>query len=67
MTITLNGQSRAFAPEHFTVESLLTEVGLAGKPVVVEVDREAVFPANYGSTRIRDGASVEIVTIAAGG
>ena len=67
MTITLNGQSRAFAADHITVDGLLAEVGLAGKPVVVEVDREAVFPADYGKTAIRDGSSVEIVTIAAGG
>ena len=67
MTIILNGQSRAFTTDHLTVDGLLTEVGLAGKPVVVEVDREAVFPADYGTTGIRDGASVEIVTIAAGG
>jgi sulfur carrier protein len=67
MTITLNGQSRGFDTDHITVHGLLAEVGLAGKPVVVEVDREAVFPADYGSTGIRDGASIEIVTIAAGG
>jgi sulfur carrier protein len=67
MTITLNGQSRAFTTDQLTVDGLLAEVGLAGKPVVVEVDREAVFPAEYASTGIRDGASIEIVTIAAGG
>ncbi len=67
MTITLNGQSRAFAADHITVDGLLAEVGLAGKPVVVEVDQEAVFPADYGGTDIRDGSSVEIVAIAAGG
>ena len=67
MTITLNGQSRAFDADHLTVDGLLVEVGLAGKPVVVEVDREAVFPADYDSTGVHDGASIEIVTIAAGG
>jgi sulfur carrier protein len=67
MTITLNGQSRTLASDHVTVDGLLAEVGLAGKPVVVEVDREAVFPADYGTTCIHEGASIEIVTIAAGG
>jgi thiamine biosynthesis protein ThiS len=67
MTITLNGQSRTFTTDQLTVDGLLAEVGLAGKPVVVEVDCEAVFPAEYASTGIRDGASIEIVTIAAGG
>ena len=67
MTLTLNGETRDFAGESHTVASLLEELGLGGKPVVVELDREAVFPARYPETPVRDGASVEIVTIAAGG
>ncbi|MCW1915460.1 sulfur carrier protein ThiS [Luteolibacter sp. GHJ8] len=67
MTITLNGQPRGFDAATLTVEGLLAEVGLAGRPVVVEVDLEAVFPADYAGTALRDGSSVEIVTIAAGG
>lgn len=67
MTITLNGQPRGFDAATITVEGLLAEVGLAGRPVVVEVDLQAVFPADYGKTPVNDGSSIEIVTIAAGG
>ena len=67
MTLTLNGTSRSFEATTFTVASLLDDLGLGGKPVVVELDREPVFPADYATTSVRDGANVEIVTIAAGG
>lgn len=67
MTLTLNGSPRTFEAEALCVASLLEALGLGGKPVVVELDREPVFPADYASTAVRDGASVEIVTIAAGG
>jgi len=67
MTLQLNGQARDFEATAFTVSTLLETLGLGGKPVVVELDREPVFPADYTATSVRDGANVEIVTIAAGG
>jgi sulfur carrier protein len=67
MTLTLNGSPRTFEADTFTVATLLDALGLAGKPVVVELDREPVFPADYATTEVGDGASLEIVTIAAGG
>ena len=67
MTLLLNGSPRTFEADSFTVATLLDALGLAGKPVVVELDREPVFPADYATTEVRDGASLEIVTIAAGG
>ncbi len=67
MILTLNGSPRSFEADNFTVATLLDALGLASKPVVVELDREPVFPADYAATDVRDGASVEIVTIAAGG
>jgi sulfur carrier protein len=67
MTLILNGSPRDFEADTFTVATLLEALGLGGKPVVVELDREPVFPADYATTAVRDGANVEIVTIAAGG
>jgi sulfur carrier protein len=67
MTLTLNGSTRSFEAETHSVATLLDALGLGGKPVVVELDREPVFPADYATTAVRDGANVEIVTIAAGG
>lgn len=67
MNLHLNGESRPFDADVTTVARLLESLGLAGKPLVVELDREPVFPADYGRTLLRDGAAVEIVVIAAGG
>lgn len=66
MTITLNGKSHPI--EHpMLVSQLLEALGLAGKPVVIELDEIAVFPRNYSTTEIREGAKIEVVTLAAGG
>jgi len=65
-TITLNGSPHPL-PGELTLDQLLESLGLAGKPVVVELDGEAVFPRDHTQTRIADGARVEIITLAAGG
>lgn len=65
-TITLNGSPHPL-PGETTLDQLLASLGLAEKPVVVELDGEAVFPRDHPQTRIADGARVEIVTLAAGG
>lgn len=67
MTLTINGSSRTFDATEFRIDSLLAELGLAGKPVVVELNRQPVLPADYATTSIGDGSELEIVTIAAGG
>jgi len=66
MTITLNGSPHSLS-EETTVASLLESLGLADKPVVVELDGQAIFPRDHAQTLIREGARVEIVTLAAGG
>ncbi|WP_035603207.1 sulfur carrier protein ThiS [Haloferula sp. BvORR071] len=67
MTLLINGNSRSFDADAFSVDSLLDTLGLGGKPVVVELDQEAVFAKDYAGTPVKDGAEVEIVMIAAGG
>ncbi len=67
MTLTINGSSHTFDASDLRIDTLLTELGLAGKPVVVELNREAVLPAAYPGTDVPDGSELEIVTIAAGG
>jgi sulfur carrier protein len=67
MNLVINGESRSLEANTFNVSSLLEALGLGGKPVVVELDEEAVFPASYPTTDVKEGAKVEIVMIAAGG
>ena len=66
MTITINGENREFEGP-LSVADLLSSLGLEGKPVVVELDRQPVLPAAHATTTVGDGARVEIVTLAAGG
>ncbi len=67
MNVTINGEPRTLEADQLTLTGLLENLGLAGKPVVIELDRQPVLPAAYPATRVTDGAELEIVTIAAGG
>lgn len=66
MTITLNGNPHEIPPRQ-SLNALLESLGLAGKPVVVELDEVAVLPRDYAVTWVAAGARVEVVTLAAGG
>lgn len=66
MEITINGTSRTIEAGS-TVGSLLEHIGLAGKPVVVELNQRALFSREFSDTIIPDAAVIEIVTLAAGG
>jgi sulfur carrier protein len=65
-TITLNGTPHPLEAA-VQLAVLLEQLGLAGRPVVVELDERAVFPRDYAITSVSPGARLEIVTLAAGG
>ncbi len=64
--IQLNGQAHAVQCP-LSVSALLASLGLEGKPVVVELDEQAVLPRDYASVEVKCGSKVEVVTLAAGG
>ena len=66
MKIKLNGKDHTLE-EALNIEQLLASIGLAGKPVVVELNQKALFPREYAGSVLEDGDRVEIITIAAGG
>jgi sulfur carrier protein len=66
MTIYLNGISHPIETV-VTLSELLENLGFSGKPVVVELNEQAIFPRDYPTVLIEEGARVEIVTLAAGG
>lgn len=66
MTVTINGEIRECG-EPQTITSLLGELGLEGKPVVVELNREAISPRDHAATAVPHGSAIEIVMLAAGG
>ena len=64
--IKVNGDARdASAP--LTVRGLLDELGFGQKPVVVELNRRALFPREHALQELKDGDVLEIVQITAGG
>ena len=66
MKITLNGNTKELA-KAITLAELLDELGFARKPVVVEHNKEAVFPRDYTQILLQNGDQLEIISIAAGG
>lgn len=66
MTIRLNGKDHPLS-EPVSVATLLESIGLAGKPVVVELNKEPLFPREYNASELAEGDQLEIITIAAGG
>lgn len=67
MKLTINGEEKQIARESASVTELLEELGMAGKPVAVEVNRKLVFKRNHETTQLSDGDKVEIVTMVGGG
>ena len=66
MNLIINGESRDF--DHpMTLPDLLKSLGLEGKPVVIEHNREALAPSEFEHRKLADGDALEIITIAAGG
>ena len=66
MTIKLNGKEHPLSSKT-SVKTLLETIGLANKPVVVELNKEALFPREYEKSILENGDQLEIITIAAGG
>ena len=65
MTLTINGEPREVAQD-LTISALLESLGLGGKPVVAELNQEALSPSEFGK-KLSDGDKLELITIAAGG
>ena len=66
MKIILNGKDHPLDTA-INVETLLASIGLAGKPVIVELNKKALFPREYADSNLQDNDQLEIITIAAGG
>lgn len=66
MKVRVNGEPKEIR-EGSTVHGLLEQLGLAGKPVVVEWNERALLPREYDQSTLKEGDAVEIVQITAGG
>ena len=66
MHVRVNGADHEL-PEPCSVADLLRQIGLSGRPVAVEVDREVVPHAEHTDRMLHQGAVVECVTLVGGG
>ncbi len=66
MEISVNGQTTS-VNDGATVAELLIKLGLAGKYVAVEVNRELVPKKQHAEHRLAAGDELEIVTLVGGG
>ena len=64
--ICVNGKPRQ-VPQGTTVAALIVELGLGGKPIAVERNREVVPRALHASTLLAPGDRLEVVTFVGGG
>ncbi len=66
MNIYLNGEARQ-VPERCTAQQLVDELGLAGKRIAMEVNREIIPRSGYGEHVLQPEDSIEIVHAIGGG
>ncbi len=66
LEVIVNGQARQ-VDAGATVKDLLIALGLGGKPVAVERNREVVPKARHGETALAAGDRLEVVTFVGGG
>ena len=65
-TIVVNGQPHPLESA-VPLAELLDTLGLAGKPVVIELNGRALLRDDHQKTTVQPGSTLEIITLAAGG
>lgn len=66
MKLKINGEAKDVS-ESLNVSGLLEELGFGEKPVVVELNQQALFPREHRLTALNEGDVLEIIQITAGG
>jgi len=66
MKVVVNGREMDL-PDGCAVTGLLDALGLTGRPVAVEVNREVVPGARHHAVMLKDGDRLEVVTLVGGG
>ena len=69
MNLKINGEIKTIenADAEFLLEGLLEHLGYKPQLVVVELNGAIINPKDWISTKIKDGDSLEVVTIVGGG
>ncbi|MBE0659688.1 MAG: sulfur carrier protein ThiS [Bryobacteraceae bacterium] len=66
MKITVNGSPQE-APEGLPLPAMLKHIGVDLEHVAIELNRRIVRRADWPSTTIQDGDTIEVVTFVGGG
>ena len=66
MNLTINGESRVFAPAD-TLASLVEQLRMKSDRVAIELNRELVPREQWAQTPVKDGDRLEIVHFVGGG
>jgi thiamine biosynthesis protein ThiS len=66
MNIIVNGEPRSIEPEA-SVDDLIATLGLEGKRIAVEVNREIVPRSEYDNFKLNESDAIEIVNAIGGG
>ena len=66
MNIQLNGETRE-TPDNSTAQDLIEQLGLTGRRLAMELNREIVPRSSYASTPLNNGDEIEIVHAIGGG
>jgi thiamine biosynthesis protein ThiS len=66
MTVRLNGEERRCG-EGWTLMDLVTDLGLQGKRIAVEINRNIIPRDDYAAHRLQAGDEIEIVHFVGGG
>ena len=69
MKLKINGEIKNidYCDEEFLLESLIQNLGYQTQLVVVELNGTIISPKDWIKTQIKDGDSLEVVTIVGGG
>ena len=66
MRVRVNGSEADLDPT-MTIDDLVSSLGIERRGVAVSVDREVVPRSRWATTRVTEGASIEVLAAAAGG
>lgn len=67
MTVTLNGKLISVEGTELTVTQFVESLDIGAQPVLVELNGEAVLVREFDDFRVKDGDTLEVIRMVAGG
>ena len=61
MKVVINGDEQQYLEDTLSLQNLIENLGLAGQPVVVELNGQALLNKEMPATNLKDGDRIEIV------